>query len=186
MPLEVTSLTLGDLTTTGKGTKQIPLRCKDGLLRFQPGSLRVLWQPAAYNEPSATRVPICFEATPEVEDYINTLDDWMVKKLATDSNRFFGQALTVEQVREKYTSCIKTSQKGYKHLKAKMNISGRASARFWNHESKKPTGPPEDWTRCEVEPVLEIRGLWFLGKEMGLLVELTDALISETSVVCPF
>jgi hypothetical protein len=37
-----------------------------------------------------------------------------------------------------------------------------------------------------VEPVLEIRGLWFLGKEMGLLVELTDALISETSVVCPF
>ena len=40
MPLEVNSLSLGDLTTSGKGTKQIPLRRKDGLLKLQPGALR--------------------------------------------------------------------------------------------------------------------------------------------------
>jgi len=186
MPLEVNSLTLGDLTTTGKGTKQIPLRCKDGLLKFQPGPLRVLWQPQAYNEPTATRVPICFESTPEVEDYMNTLDDWVIKALAAGSQNYFGGTLTVDQVRDKYTSSLKTSQKGYKHLKAKMNIVGRASARFWSPDATKPGAPPQDWTNCAVEPILEIRGLWFLSKEMGLLVELTDALVTENSVACPF
>jgi hypothetical protein len=186
MPLEVTNLTMGDLTTSGKGTKQIPLRCKDGLLKFQPGPLRVLWQPVAFNEPTATRVPICFAATPEVEDYMNTLDEWVTKALAADSQKYFGTTLSLDQVCEKYTSSLKTSQKGYKHLKAKMNITGRASARFWSPDAKKPGGPPEDWTNCIVEPILEIRGLWFLGKEVGLLVELTDALITENSVACPF
>jgi hypothetical protein len=186
MSLEVNSLSLGDLTTTGKGTKQIPLRCKDGLLKFQPGPLRVLWQPQAYNDPTATRVPICFEATPEVEDYFNTLDEWMIKALAAGSQSYFGNTLTADQVRDKYTSSLKTSQKGYKHLKAKMNIAGRASARFWSLGANKPGPPPEDWTNCTVEPILEIRGLWFLGKEMGLLVELTDALVTENSVTCPF
>ena len=112
------SLSLGDLTVTGKGTKQIPLRCKDGLLKFQAGPLRVMWQPQAYNDPTATRVPICFEATPEVEDYFSTLDEWVIKALAADSQRLFGAAVTVDQMREKYTSALKTSQKGYRHLKA--------------------------------------------------------------------
>ena len=186
MPLEVTSLSLGDLTVTGKGTKQIPLRCKDGLLKFQPGPSRVMWQPQAYNDPTATRVPICFEATPEVEDYFNTLDEWAIKALAADSQRLFGNTVTVDQMREKYTSALKTSQKGYRHLKAKMNIAGRGCARFWSPGSNKPGPPPEDWTNCVVEPILEIRGVWFLGKEVGLLVELTDALVTENSVACPF
>ena len=185
MPLEVNSLSLGDLTISGKGTKQIPLRCKDGLLKLQPGPSRVLWQPQAFNDPTATRVPICFEATPEVEDYISRLDDWVIKALAADSQRYFGSPLSVEQVREKYTSSLKTSQKGYKHLKAKMNIMGRASVRFWSHDGK--TGPPlEDWTNRVVEPILEFRGCWFLGKEVGLLVELTDALVTQNTVACPF
>ena len=114
------------------------------------------------------------------------MDDWVIKALAADSQRYFGSPLSVEQVREKYTSSLKTSQKGYRHLKAKMNIAGRASARFWSPDAKKLGGPPEDWTNCVVEPILEIRGLWFLGKEVGLLVELTDALITENSVACPF
>ncbi len=67
-----------------------------------------------------------------------------------------------------------------------MNIAGRGSARFWSHGSNKPGPPPEDWTNCVVEPILEIRGVWFLGKEVGLLVELTDALVTENSVACPF
>ena len=151
MPLEVNSLSLGDLTVTGKGTKQIPLRCKDGLLKLQPGPSRVLWQPQAFNDPTATRVPICFEASPEVEDYINRLDDWVIKALAADSLRYFGSPLSVEQVREKYTSSLKTNQKGYRHLKAKMNIAGRASARFWSPDAKKlggprRTGPTASWS----------------------------------------
>ena len=79
------SLSLGDLTVTGEGTKQTPLRRKDGLLKFSPGPLRVLWQPQAFQDPTATRVPICFEVTPQVEQYIEALDSWVVQKLAANS-----------------------------------------------------------------------------------------------------
>ena len=102
MPLELQSLSLGDVTVSGKGTKQIPLRCKDGLLRFQPGPLRVLWEPQAYQDPTATRVPICFEVTPEVEQYIKALDSWVVQKLAADSQTYFGQPLALDQVQDRY------------------------------------------------------------------------------------
>ena len=180
------SLSLGDLTTTGKGAKQIPLRCKDGLLKFQPGPLRVLWQPQAYNEPTATRVSICFEATREMEDYMHTLDEWVIKALSADFQRLFGTTVNVDQMREKYTSSLKTSQKVYKHMKAKVSIAGRGIARFWSPGANKPGPPPEDWTNCVVEPIMEIRGVWFLGKEVGLLVELTDALVTENSVAYPF
>ena len=186
MPLELQSLSLGDVTVSGKGTKQIPLRCKDGLLRFQPGPLRVLWEPQAYQDPTATRVPICFEVTPEVEQYIKALDSWVVQKLAADSQTYFGQPMALEQVQDRYTSPLKTTNKGYRHLKAKMNVTGRGAARFWSPNAQKPGSPPEDWTNCAVEPILEIRGVWFLGKEVGLLVELTDALVTENVVACPF
>ncbi len=67
-----------------------------------------------------------------------------------------------------------------------MNIAGRGAARFWLPDAKKPGSPPDDWTNCTVKPVLEIRGVYFFGKEVGLLVELTDALVTENVVACPF
>ena len=36
------------------------------------------------------------------------------------------------------------------------------------------------------DPILEIRGVWFLGKEVGPFAELTDALVTEYSEACPF
>ena len=118
--------------------------------------------------------------------YFRTLDDWVVKTLATSPKKYLGQDMTLEQIQDRYASPVKTSSQGWTHLKAKMNIAGRNQAQCWDTETRKPRKLPTDWTACEVQPSFEIRGLWIMGKDFGLLVEMTDALITESSVVCPF
>ena len=70
MPLEIRDLTLGELTTSTKGGKSIPLKDRDETLCYRPAPLRVIWQPKAFNDADASRVPVCFEATDAVQEYV--------------------------------------------------------------------------------------------------------------------
>ena len=184
--LEIKTLSLGELSVSGKGSKSIPLYSQDAPLVWRPGPLRVQWQPKAYNDPEANRVAVCFQATDAVEAYLHVLEDWVIKTLALAPKKFFGQDLSESQIRERYNPAIKVSQKGYSHLKAKMNIAGRTGVRCWDTETRAQRKQPDDWTMCEVQPSLEIKGLWVMNKDFGLVIEMTDALISESSTLCPF
>ena len=59
--IDLASLALGDVTTTGKGAKQIPLSTIGGeAVIWRPkDALTVLFEPSAYNQPDATRVNLC-------------------------------------------------------------------------------------------------------------------------------
>jgi len=184
--LETSVLSLGELQVSGKGAKQVPLFCQDGPLVYRPGHLNVQWQPKAFNDPEASRVAICFRSTPEVETYFSQLDEWVLKAMASTPRRYFGQDLTPDQIKERYNPAIKVSQKGYAHLRAKMNIAGRNAVRCWNEADRKARPLPDDWTMCEVQPCLEVKGLWVMNKDFGLLIEMTNALIGDTSSLCPF
>ena len=184
--LETNTLSLGELQISSKGAKQIQLFSRDAPLVFRPGALRVQWQPKAFNDPDASRVAICFQSNEEVESYLQALDSWVIKTLALASKKYFGQDLSESQLKERYTPAIKVSQKGYAHLRAKMNLAGRNGIKCWDAESRLQRKTPEDWTTCEVQPSLEIKGIWLMNKDFGLLIEMTDALISETSTLCPF
>jgi hypothetical protein len=184
--LEMTSLKLGEVALIGKGAKVAPLTCDGGTLKWTPGPLQILFQPKAFNDPAATRVSVCFKSTPHIEEYIEELEAWILKEVASNPQLYLGQALTEAQVGERFTSAIKTSDKGYKHLRAKMNIgTGKGAVKCWD-SNKMPRQPPDDWTLCEVQPCLQIKGLWVMSKDFGLLVEMADALVSESSLSCPF
>ena len=183
---ETSTLSLGELQVSSKGAKQIQLFSRDAPLVWRPGPLRVQWQPKAFNDPEASRVAICFQSNEEVEAYLQALDTWVIKTLALASKKYFGQELSESQLKERYTPAIKVSSKGYAHLRAKMNLVGRSSVRCWDTETRLQRKSPEDWTTCEVQPSLEIKGVWLMNKDFGLLLEMTDALISETSNLCPF
>ena len=185
MPLQMNSLSLGELVVSGKGAKQIPLQSHDEPLVWRPGPLRVQWEPKAFNDPEASRVAICFQSTDAVQNYLQQLEAWVLKTLASDPRRYFGQDLTQAQLEERYNPAIKVSQKGYTHLRAKMNLAGRNGVKCWD-ENKKARKLPDDWTYCEVEPSFVIKGVWVMNKDFGLLIEMTDALISESSTLCPF
>ena len=182
MPIETSGLTLGDVSLSGKGAKSVPIL---PATMWSPGELRVLWQPSGFNDPSANRVAVSFTSTPEVEADIQQLESWVLETLATNPQKYFGQELTLTQLKERFVSAIKTSDKGYKSLRAKMNLTGRGAAQCWT-ASKAKREPPEDWTACSVKPRLQIKGLWIMSREFGLLLEMSDAMIEEFSVACPF
>ena len=183
---ETKDLTLGDLQVSSKGAKQFPLNDREEPLLWKPGPLHVLWQPSAFKDPEASRVTICFSSTPEVESYLHDLESWVLKTVASAPKKFFGVDLTQSQVQEKYSPVVKVSQKGYAHIKAKMNIAGKNSVRCWDAETRAQKKQPEDWTMCEVQPSFHVKGVWVMNKDFGILIEMTDALTIERSNICPF
>ena len=185
-PLETSRLSIGDLLVSSKGGKSVPIYDCEQPLVWKPGPLSVTWQPKAFNDPSATRVSICFNSNPEVEAYLSALDAWVLKAVAAAPRKYFGVDLTPEQVVERYTSSIKTTQRGYSHLRAKMNLSGKNAVRCWDAQTKARRQIPEEWLACEVQPSIEIKGIWIMNKDFGLLLECTDALVSEYMAACPF
>jgi hypothetical protein len=184
--LEMTNLKLGEVTLLGKGAKVAPLTSNGEVLKWRPGPLQILFQPKAFNDPAATRVSVCFKSTSEIEEYIEELEAWILKEVSSNPQMYLGQACSEAQVRERFTSALKTSEKGYKHLKAKINIAGKSQVKCWDMNTRLPRPPPEDWTLCEVQPFLHIKGIWVMSKDFGLLIEMADALVSESSQLCPF
>jgi len=183
--LEMASLKLGEVTLLGKGAKVAPLTSDGSVLKWTPGPLQILFQPKAFNDPAASRVSVCFKSTSEIEEYIQELEAWILKEVSSNPQMYLGQACSEAQVRERFTSALKTSEKGYTHLRCKMNLTGKGQVKCWD-ENKRPCPPPEDWTLCEVQPCLHIKGLWVMSKDFGLLIEMADALVSESSQMCPF
>ena len=183
--LEMSSLKLGEIALLGKGAKVTPLTSNGTALKWTPGPLQILFEPKAFNDPAASRVSVCFKSTPEIQEYIYELESWILKEVSSNPQMYLGQACSETKVREMFTSALKTSEKGYMHLRAKMNLSGKGQVKCWD-ENKRPRPAPEDWTLCEVQPCLIVKGLWVMSKDFGLLVEMADALVSESSTQCPF
>ena len=120
--------------------------------------------------------------------YVRELEAWVLKQVSSSPQSYLGPNLgnsTPQQVHQMFTSALKTSEKGWSHLRTKMNLVGKSQVRCWD-ENRKPRPMPEDWTLCEVQPCLHIKGLWIMNKDFGLLIELADALVSESSQLCPF
>ena len=185
MPLETSALKLGELTLIGKGAKITPLTSKGETLKWTLGPSQILFHPKAYNDPTASRVSVCFRSTSEIEEYVHELEAWILNEVSSNPQMYLGQTCSEAQVRERFTSALKTSEKGYTHLRAKMNLAGKGQVKCWD-EYCKPRPPPDDWTSCEVRPCLVIKGLWVMSKDFGLLIEMPDALVSETVNACPF
>ena len=78
--IDVASLVLGDVVTTGKGAKQIPLSTLGGepVVWKPKDSLTVLFEPSAYNQPDATRVNLCLSVTPAIVASLQDFDEWVV------------------------------------------------------------------------------------------------------------
>ena len=185
MPIAEMTLKLGELTLTGKGAKMVPLTSGGDILKWTPGPLQILFQPKAYQDPTASRVSVCFKSTAEVEAYVQELESWILKEVTQNPAIYLGQAYSEDKILGMFTSAIKTSEKGYKHLRAKMNLAGKGQVKVWG-EDKKPRQAPDDWTTCEVHPCLHVKGLWVMSKDFGVLIEMHDAMVSESSQLCPF
>ena len=183
MAIAIESLTIGEVSQNGKGAKTAPIYGTSAS-SYIPGELTVVWQPRSFNGEETSRVSISFNTTPQLEADVTALEQWCMETVAQSPKCFFGQDLSPSQIKDRFNSLLKTSEKGYRSLRVKMNTSGKNVVRCWSQMARAEI--PEDWTSCGVKPRVAFRGLWFSSKEWGILAEMTDAGVFKKVHECPF
>ena len=186
--IDVATLNFAALTVTAKGGKQLPALYIDGSpVAFQPEALlEVPFEPSAFNDPEATRVTLCLIPTEDLCETIKELDAWVLESLIANPTNLLGLTLSAEQIRERYVSSIKVSEKGYKTLRAKMNKAGRYALQCYTPDKEKRPHPVP-WRGCSVQARLVFKGLYVMGREFGSIIEATHALVyDDAGDACPF
>ena len=187
--IELKNLYLGELFTSGKGAKSIPITYSGRLehVQWTPDEpQQVAFEPTAFNGEDVARVNLVMVASPEVSDALAELDDHLITLATENSQRIFGKQLTNVEVFGRYTSSIKISDKGYQPtFRTKINLSGRGEVQCWDGDkNKRPK--PESWIRCKVQPKITLRSLWLMGKQFGALYECSSVLVEQRGEECPF
>ena len=114
---------------------------------------------------------------------VERLDECLIVYIAEHSERILKKRLTVEQVRANYSSCLRTSDKGYPAtLKTKVDVgSGKYAVLCWDADGNQ-VELPDSWRKFRVIPRLHVTHLWIMGTSFGPVVRLTDALLEPDEV----
>ena len=178
---------LGELIVTSKGAKQIPVTTKAGspLIWMPNEALSVCYQPSAFNDPDATRVNLCLGMTPSLAEQLKSLDVLLITAVAANSKAYFGQTLSLDEVKNRMQSSVKLSDKGYDHWRCKMNIAGRSRVQCYGMD-KNVRALPENWLAVSVRPRVQIKSIWIMSKEIGVIYEVVACQIDEHTQECPF
>ena len=190
-PLDISNIAFLAIAVNSKGARTLPALQKDGTsVTWQIAEpLEVAFEPSAYNDAEnvATRVTLCVTPTDEVYESISALDEWCIQTLSANPVPLLGLQLSPEQVRERYVSPLKTSEKGgYRSLRLKMNRSGRYALQCYTPEREK-CPHPETWRGCSVQLSVTLKGLFLMGREYGPVLEATHVILHESKdAACPF
>ena len=179
-------LSFGKLLTTSKGAKQIPITNEDGPLTWQPSDyLDIPFEPSNFSDKESNRVNICFVPNDEISNSLKVFETWCIKTLAKQSKELLGTEQTESQIQEKFQSSLKTSEKGWTSFRCKMNITGRNAVQCWNPD-KTVRSQPESWRDCRVIPKLHFKALYVMGRDLGIIIDVTHCMVEEIEKQCPF
>jgi len=97
----------------------------------------------------------------------------------TEEEQAFFQLLEQVVDPKKLNSCIKDGT-----VKAKVTLD---SVNVWN-AAKDPVAHPQQWKGCNVNAVIQMRGMWSSKTQSGLSLELTDIQLLDKAAApqCPF
>ena len=182
---DIGALTLGEVFTSGKGSKSVPVSYGGRTITWVPDFQKVAFQPSAFHGEDVSRVNLVMNATPSVNDALCELDERLCILACDSSPKIFGKILTLLEVQQRFTSSIKISEKGYEStFKCKINLAGRGEVQCWDLEKNKRIQPTV-WIRCTVQPKITLKNLWIMGKTWGCLYECGNVLIDEAGEECP-
>ena len=153
--LDVSNLSLGDLVTSKRGIKSLPLSCADKPVVWKPDAQNIAFEPKSFNNDD--RMNLVMQASPAAIETLRALDEQIVQQCFADSQRIFGKSLTLDEVRLRYNPCLKLSDKGYETtFKAKIALTGTGAIKCWNAD-KTTCKLPSSWFGCAVQPRLVLR-----------------------------
>ena len=167
-------------TQTAKSGKTAPILHKGTQFIRQFDEVEAAFNASAFNEPEANRVNLCMRTTSSIEDWITEFEHWLLDYCTSNSMRIFGKELTRDGVAFMYTPLLKMSDKYPSTWKVKLNKTGRQACRCWDKNTRLKREQPDDWRDCRIIPRVWIKSLWIQSKSFGVIMELTDAVLSES------
>jgi hypothetical protein len=171
--------------TSFKGAKSAALTA-DGqpiFLQLTPQSapLTTPFGATSFNDEASNRRSIAFRCTPELEQFVDRLDGFMAGYLREHSERLFKGKQQPE-----YRPCLQRKDDYPAMVRCKMFVAGQRSCRYWSKDHA-PMEPCEDSLReCGLVPRVQVKSLYIMGKEVGLVLDVTDMICIPPTAQCPF
>ena len=100
--------------------------------------------------------------------FIADIDQWALTYLTSNVQRFFNEPLSPVQVARQYQPAIVTLGVEHPLLTARMSVNAPC------RQLDLPDGRPESWPALVVNPVFDIKGLWFTEDACGLAVDVLE------------
>ena len=129
---------------------------------------------------------LSLEADEGVKTLFRGVEEHLVRSLATLSikdSRLFGKPQTEAEVKERFLSCLKTNARCEAFLKTKMDWD---RVRIWGPKGEE-LKEPGDLAGRECRVKCELRQVWLMTGQSGLLIEVTDLMLKEPgNQRCPF
>ena len=174
---------LGEIQTSSKGVNSASLTA-DGQpiyvqLTSQSDPLSTPFGAITFNNEASTRLSIDFRCTPELQSFLERVDSWACGYLADNSERLFKGKVP------EYRPCLSKRGDYTPTLRCKINTTGQRVCRFWNDKYEKIT-MPEDLKTCGLVPRVQVKSLYIMGREVGLVIDCTDLLVITPEESCPF
>ena len=114
------------------------------------------------------------------------MDEWCINTLAAESSRLLGSQLSVQEVRNRFQSTLRTHEaSGSQSLRLKMNLSGRSAVWIWTPVGTQTSAPPS-WSQSSAKVRIRLKGFWLMAKEIGVVAECTDIQLDTAEAECPF
>ena len=188
MSLDLSTLQLGEVQTTGKGAKSAPITQDGSPATFTPPPMEVAYAPSAFQNEDSTRVNITWRPDAPVEEFLESLDEWVLKEVEANSMRLFGKVRTKDFLKDSYTPILKKSEKWASQFKSKLNLGDPSKGKIWDPDGQ-PRDAPQAWQGCVTRPLLRLKSIDLMGQSFGAVLECTDIQIIEEAApasTCPF
>ena len=135
-----------------------------------------------------TRLTLDYYLEEQHLKFFNALDQHFIAYLAANSERLLKKSYTIEEIRENYRPLVNTREGYAPTIRTKVNTIGARRCRVWTENCQSLDELPADLKDFKLCPVIAAKGMWALGKEVGITLETAHLQVGSSSVrsQCPF
>ena len=175
---------IGEVLTSQKGARCAPISDNGKPIILQLTSIHDgLTSPfgvSSFGPEETIRKSLELRCTPELEAFVARLDVWARNYLQDNADRLF-KGKPIE-----YRDCLQLKGEYPSQLRCKLNIAGTKSCKFWSHDKQRIDLPEDLRAPAAVVPIVQVKSLWVMHKEVGITLECTDLMCLIPEGICPF
>ncbi len=178
-------------TTNSKGGRSAAVLRKSGkpieITLADPTTepLRSPFGASVYGESEeTTRLNLDLNLNNDIEKWLRSADDYIVKQASRSSTTLFKKELSEEEVRKTYVPLVREKEGWAPKVRTKVNLN---KVRVWSTERARREVPERLFKDCNLWPKVVVKSLWLMGTgAWGLSLECIDIMIAEDQPECPW